>query len=1244
MDIATLGLRVDGTGAIRTVDAFAASSSRAARAGAGAERTAQRLQGAFARLAATLGISFGVRELIRYADTWNLVEGRISLVTRSQREQIAVESELFAVAQRSRAEYEGIAGLYGKVARNAKGLNASQRDVLEFTETVSKGFIVSGASVSEMNNAIVQLGQGLASGRLQGDELRSILENAPRLAEAIARGMGVTVGQLRKLGSEGKLTAKEIFDAVRSQRAAIEEEFRRMPVTIGQAFTVFTNEIKKFIGGADDAAGASRTVGSAILFLAQNLGTLVKAVAFAALWWGTYTLAVKGMAAATAIAAGVQAVLARSQTASTVATGAQTVAIVDATGVTIGYEAVMGGAAVTTDLAAAGMTRAAGAAAVLSAAGRGLVAVLTGPAGIALALTAVIALLVSYKSANEQAAESNRQLASSLSNQTDAQLQAEAARVRGQMQGTQAEMARLRAQGQQFEQRRVSIPVPGSVVPITRTITAETDAYKAQRLELEKLQAQLAVVGRVMEDRKLLTQSPSGGTPATPLTDAVKDQILANRLMVEAARQEVRLAGEQGMAQERLRIQFEATTKEMEARANTEISSVLPATLAAIRAERDLRLEALDVSAIREQTQAREDAARTHQQTVSLLGAEAIAQTRLRIEYDAANRAIEAQRNLTGRALENTLQDINVERERRMLEERLRIIRSYREGVREEFRNLFEDIWNNGIQAFGNLFDTVRRMMGRLVADLASKQFMRVIGDTIGGKLAQAFGGLDKLSGNERAATALTGSATALTGAATALQAAASRLGAPPIGGGTPGVGGLITPPPVQRRPGDLQELVVTAPARKRAEEAGQAMAKTFAKYAGPALAGFFAGQAVGGMTTNRGLGALGGAASGAATGALMGGPVGAVIGGITGAIGGFIGASNKRAEQERMMREVLNRNNERIRELNENIQGLALMAGQNLGKASGAVDVLAKGRTYGGFFGGFAAGAFGGVGSKELAEALKGGESSKRLKQLEAQFGITMQEVGRMARQMGIELFDSAGKLIPSALKQLNEAIQLEIRARTQFTASLDDQKRRQEAYNRLFDVPQTPLNQLNDAYALLSKGAPDLLKQMGLANLDLSSEAARKVLLSGMQDIFKLIDAGLLTPELLGAFTDKNALIDALLAAKEGLDAFKNSLGNVTTDFPKAMDLILYEQRYGKGTGSVPSTPREPMAPPKPKDTGPSAPTGERTGGRPIIFNVNLYNEAGDTADVLADKLEQATQIVQKRGGFTVLSGATS
>lgn len=1233
MDIATLGLRVDGTGAIRTVDAFAASSNRAARAGAGAERTAQRLQGAFARLAATLGTSFGVRELIRYADAWNMIEGRIRLVTRSEKEAIAVQAELFAAAQRTRAGYENLADLYSKVARNAGMLRASQRDVLEFTETVSQSFVISNASVMEMNSTLTQLGQALASGTLAGDELKSLREAAPRLLEAIAKGMGVTTGALKKMGAEGKLTSKEVFDAVRSQRAAIEAEFRRMPLTIGQAFTVFSNEIKKYIGGADDAASASKTVGSAIVFLANNLGTLVKMVGVAVLGWANY----RAVLATVAVVSGV---VAKWKAITTAAVVAESAAVRGGTATMLGYMGAAESAGIASNVAAVGMTRAAGAAAVLSAAGRGLVAVLTGPAGIALALTAVITLLMSYKSANEQAAESNRQLAASLSNQTDAQLAAEQARIRGQMQGTQAAMARLRAQDRQFEERKARVPVPGSVVPIDVVFRGETEDYRRQRLELERLEAQYAVVGRVMEDRKLLTQSPSGGgAPPTPLTDAVKDQLLANRLMVEAARQEVRLAGEQGMAQERLRIQFEATTKEMEARANTEISSVLPATLAAIRAERDLRLEALDVSAIREQRQAREDAARTHQQTVSLLGAEASAQARLRIEYDAASRAIEAQRNLTGRALENTLQDINVERERRMLEERLRIIRSYREGVREEFRNLFEDIWSNGIQAFGNLFDTVRRMMGRLVADLASKQFMRVIGENIGGKLAQAFGGLDKLSGNERAATALTASAGALTGAATALQAAAARLGAPPVGGGTPGVGGIITPPVVQqRRLGELEPLVVTA------RRGGQEMAKTFAKYAGPALAGFFAGQAVGGMTTNRGLGALGGAASGAATGAMMGGPVGAVIGGITGAIGGFIGASNKRAEQERMMREVLNRNNERIRELNENIQGLALMAGQNLGKASGAVDVLAKGRTYGGFFGGMAAGAFGGVGSKELAEALKGGESSKRLKQLEAQFGITMQEVGRMARQMGIELFDSAGKLIPSALKQLNEAIMLTIKAATTWTASMDDQKRRQEAYNRLFDVPQTPLNQLNDAYALLSKGAPDLLKQMGLANLDLSSEAARKVLLSGMQDIFKLIDAGLLTPELLGAFTDKNALIDALLAAKEGLDAFKNSLGNVTTDFPKAMDLILYEQRYGKGTGSVPSTPREPMAPPKPKDTGPSAPTGERTGGRPIIFNVNLYNEAGDTADVLADKLEQATQIVQKRGGFTVLSGATS
>jgi len=277
MDIATLGIKIDssdGKTAAIVLDRLADSGGKA-------EASAKSATSAFNSLKtvlASLGIATTLAELGQLADTFKNIEGRLSLVTTGTAELAQVTDKLFEVSQRSRVGFEATSDLYASLARSTKTLGTTQKDLLAVTETINKALIVSGASAATAQGALTQLGQGFASGTLRGDELNSVLEGTPRLAQAIADGMGVTVGQLRALGAQGKITGETVFDALKSQGDAVEKEFSKMPLTISQSFTQLKNEVLKYVGETDSASGASAAFASAIQKVGDNLDTVVKVV------------------------------------------------------------------------------------------------------------------------------------------------------------------------------------------------------------------------------------------------------------------------------------------------------------------------------------------------------------------------------------------------------------------------------------------------------------------------------------------------------------------------------------------------------------------------------------------------------------------------------------------------------------------------------------------------------------------------------------------------------------------------------------------------------------------------------------------------------------------------------------------------------------------------------------------------------------------------------------------------------
>lgn len=326
--------------------AAAATESAGRRMAAAADRNAKAFSDAFVReqkrvvnssraldiALRTLAAGLTIREVIQYADAWTLTNGRLALVSKSTEGLIAVQRELFTIAQATRTSYGETANLYAKTARAATGLGASQKDVLAVTKAINQAFIVSGASTQEQTAALIQLGQAFQSGTLRGDELRSVLEQAPRLAQAIAVGMGTTVGQLRKLGEEGKLTSAAVFNALRSQAGAIDAEFKRMPTTVGQSLTVLQNSLTQFIGRLSDATGGSKRLAETVELLARNLPTVAAAVGAIVTAWLAYNVAVRLATVWNALLTAGQTVAAFLSLAKTVRSAADAMALLQIAG------------------------------------------------------------------------------------------------------------------------------------------------------------------------------------------------------------------------------------------------------------------------------------------------------------------------------------------------------------------------------------------------------------------------------------------------------------------------------------------------------------------------------------------------------------------------------------------------------------------------------------------------------------------------------------------------------------------------------------------------------------------------------------------------------------------------------------------------------------------------------------------------------------------------------------------------
>lgn len=199
----------------------------------------------FGKIAATVGAVIGVKKVFGLSDQVTLTTSRLNIMNDGLQTTAELQNMIFAAAQRSRASYQDTANTVTKLGILAGNAFSSNQEMVAFAEQLNKQFVIGGASVQESSAAMYQLSQAMASGRLQGDEFRSIMENAPMLAQAIASYMGKTTGELREMSSQGLITSDVIKNALFSVAEETEERFNKMPKTIGQIWTSIKNTALK---------------------------------------------------------------------------------------------------------------------------------------------------------------------------------------------------------------------------------------------------------------------------------------------------------------------------------------------------------------------------------------------------------------------------------------------------------------------------------------------------------------------------------------------------------------------------------------------------------------------------------------------------------------------------------------------------------------------------------------------------------------------------------------------------------------------------------------------------------------------------------------------------------------------------------------------------------------------------------------------------------------------------------------
>lgn len=217
---------------------------------------AESMKSKFMHAAAAVGAALSIKNIIGLADAMTQTEARLNLITGDLEKTAALQDQIMASANRSRASYQSTADAVAKMGIMAKDAFNNTDELVAFTELINKQFTIAGASVAGQEAAMMQLTQAMASGVLRGEELNSIFEQAPTIIQTIADYLGVSVGEIRAMAAEGQITAQVVKDAMLSSADEINAQFSAMPYTFSQVWTMMQNILLEAFGPLIQVIGA----------------------------------------------------------------------------------------------------------------------------------------------------------------------------------------------------------------------------------------------------------------------------------------------------------------------------------------------------------------------------------------------------------------------------------------------------------------------------------------------------------------------------------------------------------------------------------------------------------------------------------------------------------------------------------------------------------------------------------------------------------------------------------------------------------------------------------------------------------------------------------------------------------------------------------------------------------------------------------------------------------------------------
>ncbi|WP_432465950.1 phage tail tape measure protein [Enterobacter kobei] len=235
------------------------------------------------KAAAAASAAFATGKIVQIADEWNSVNARLKQASSSADDFAASQRQLMEISQRTGTAFADNANLFSRAAASMREYGYSSDEVLKITEAVSTGLKLSGANTQEASSVITQFSQALAQGVLRGEEFNAVNESGDRVIRALAAGMGVARKDLKSMADQGQLTIDKVVPALVGQLDNLQDEFKSLPQTVSGSLQKVTNSFMQWVGGIDQATGATAGLSGGLDSLAQTLDAFTSSAVSGAL-------------------------------------------------------------------------------------------------------------------------------------------------------------------------------------------------------------------------------------------------------------------------------------------------------------------------------------------------------------------------------------------------------------------------------------------------------------------------------------------------------------------------------------------------------------------------------------------------------------------------------------------------------------------------------------------------------------------------------------------------------------------------------------------------------------------------------------------------------------------------------------------------------------------------------------------------------------------------------------------------